>query len=81
VKLMTNKRRLRNILILGGVGAGVGAVIGAATFSSCSSQSFCIQPLGRGGLTGIGAAVGFVGGAVAGAVSPSHKMIYSVNSH
>jgi len=81
VKLMENKHRLRNILILGAVGAGVGAGIGASVVRSCSSQSLCIQPIGKGGLAGIGAAVGFVGGTVVGALLPSHKMIYRVNSH
>jgi len=81
VKLMENKHRLRNTLIGGAVGAGAGAGIGAAVVRSCSSQSFCIQPIGRGGLAGIGAAVGFAGGAIVGALLPSHKMIYRVNSH
>jgi len=89
VKVMENKHRVRNTLVgmgLGGaVGAGVGAGIGAATFHSCSSQSFCIQPVGKGGQTGIGAAFGFAGGAVVGAVvgalSPSHSTIYRVKSH
>lgn len=89
VKLMKNKRRLRNTLIGlgvgGGVGAGVGAGIGAATFHPCSSQSLCIQPVGKGGQTGIAAAFGFAGGAAVGAVigvlSPSHSTIYSVKTH
>jgi hypothetical protein len=62
VKLMENKHRLRNAFLAGGLGAGVGAGIGAATFHSCASQSFCIQPAGRGSLAGIGAAIGFAGG-------------------
>jgi hypothetical protein len=81
VKLMKNKHRLRNTLIGGAVGAGAGAVIGAATSHPCSSQSFCIQPIGKGGAAGIGAAVGFLGGAVVGVLLPSHEMIYSMNSH
>ena len=81
VKLMENKHRLRDTVIWGAVGAGAGAGIGAAVVRSCSSPSFCIQPVGRGGLAGVGAAVGFAGGAVVGALLPSHKMIYSVNSH
>jgi hypothetical protein len=81
VKLMKNKDRLRNILIGGAVGAGAGAGIGAATNHPCSSQGFCIQPIGKGGAAGIGAVVGFVGGAVVGVLLPSHEMIYSVNSH
>ena len=81
VKLMENKHRLRNSLIGGAVGAGAGAGIGAAVDHPCSSQGLCIHPLGRGEAAGIGALVGFAGGAVVGALLPSHKMIYSVNSH
>ena len=81
VKLMENKHRLRNTLIGGAVGAGAGAGIGAATSHPCSSQSFCIQPIGKGGMAGIGAVVGFVGGAVVGVLLPNHEMIYSVDSH
>jgi hypothetical protein len=81
VKLMENKHRVRNTLIGGGVGAGAGAGIGAATFHPCStSQPFCIQPIGKGAITGIGAVVGFAGGAIVGALLPGHKTIYSVNS-
>jgi hypothetical protein len=80
VKLMENKHRLRNALLIGGLGAGVGAGIGAAEFHSCTSQSFCIQPAGKGAYAGIGAAVGFAGGAVVGALTPSHTTIYRVNS-
>jgi len=89
VILTESKHRLRNTLIGaavgGGVGAGVGAGIGAATFHSCSSQQLCIQPVGKGGQTGIAAVFGLVGGAAVGAVTgalvPSHKVIYSVTSH
>jgi hypothetical protein len=81
VKLMKNDHRLRNSLIGAGVGGGVGAGIGAATFSPCSSQSFCIQPGGRALPAGIGAVVGLVGGAVVGAFLPTHKTIYRVTSH
>jgi len=80
VKLMKNKHRLRNTLIGGAVGAAAGAGIGAATNHSCSSQGFCVQPIGKGGAAGIGAVVGFLGGAVVGVLLPSHEMIYSVNS-
>jgi hypothetical protein len=77
VKLMKQSNRLRNSLIAGAVGAGVGAGVGAAAYKGCSpSQAFCIQPIGRGGLAGIGAAVGFVGGAVVGALLPGAKTIY-----
>jgi hypothetical protein len=82
VKLTANKHRLRNTIIGGAVGAGAGAGIGAAAFRPCSaSQTFCIQPVGRGGIAGIGAVVGLAGGAVVGALWPSHKVIYRVDSH
>jgi hypothetical protein len=89
VKLLENKHRRRNTFIGaavgGGVGAGVGAGIGAATFHSCSSQPFCIQPVGEGGQAGIAAVFGLVGGAAIGALTgylvPSHKVIYSATSH
>jgi hypothetical protein len=77
VKLLENKHRLRNAAIGGAVGAGVGAGIGAATYQSCKpAQSFCINPIGRGGQAGIAAVVGFAGGALVGALWPSHKTIY-----
>lgn len=81
VKLMENKHRLRNTLIVGGVGAGVGAGIGAAAFHSCSSQTFCIEPAGRGAFAGVGAIAGFAGGAIVGVLLPSRKTIYDVTSH
>lgn len=75
VKLMENKHRSRNTLIGGAVGAGAGAGIGAASWEN---HGF----LGSKGVGAeVGAAIGFVGGAIAGALLPSHKMIYSVNSH
>jgi hypothetical protein len=55
VKLMKNKHRLRNTLIVAGVGAGVGAGIGAATHKGCSSQSFCLDFGGAALPAGIGA--------------------------
>jgi hypothetical protein len=77
VKLMANKHRLRNAAIGGAVGAGVGAGIGAAAYRSCTpAQSFCIDPIGRGGEAGIFAIIGFAGGALVGALWPSHETIY-----
>ena len=74
IKLMENKHRLRNTLIVGVVGAGVGAGITAASWEN---RGF----LGSKGVGAeVGAVIGFVGGAVVGALLPSHKMIYSVNS-
>jgi hypothetical protein len=77
VKLMENKHRLRNTAIGGVLGAGVGAGIGAAAYRECNpAQSFCIDPIGRGGEAGIFAIVGFAGGAIVGALWPSHETIY-----
>ena len=81
VKLMENKHRLRNTLILGGVGAGIGVGIGAATFQPCPTQSFCIQPGGRGFPVAIGAVLGLVGGAVVGVLLPTHNTIYRATAH
>jgi hypothetical protein len=81
VKLMINKHRLRNTLLAGAAGAGIGAVVGAAGFSPCSTQSFCVGVGNRGEFAGAGAVVGFVGGAIVGVLLPSHDTIYSVGSH
>lgn len=81
VKLTANKHRLRNTLIFAAVGAGVGAGIGAATHKSCSSQSFCLDVGGRALPAGIGAVIGGLGGAVVGAVLPSHSTVYDVAPH
>jgi len=81
VKLMENKHRLRNTLLVGAAGAGVGAAIGAATHKGCSSQSFCIDFGGKALPAGIGAVIGGIGGAVVGAFLPSHSTIYDVTSH
>jgi hypothetical protein len=82
VKWMKNKHRLRNTLILAGIGAGTGAAIGAATYHPCSSsQAFCFDIGGRSLPAGIGAVAGFVGGATVGALLPDHETIYSVSLH
>ena len=78
VKLMEHKHRLRNTLIVAGVGAGVGAGIGAALHKPCSSQSFCLDIGGAALPAGIGAVAGGVGGAVVGILLPSHSTIYQV---
>jgi hypothetical protein len=78
VKLMENRHRLRNAIVGGAIGAGTGAIIGAAAGGpTCnSSQPFCLNVVGRGGTAGIFAAIGGVVGAVIGAVVPSHETIY-----
>jgi hypothetical protein len=81
VKLMENKHRLRNTLIVAGVGAGVGAGIGAALHKPCSSQSYCVDIGGAALPAGVGAVLGGVGGAVVGFLLPSHSTIYHVSSH
>lgn len=82
VKLSRNKHRLRNALILGGIGAGAGAAIGAAQHKGCTSaQAFCLDIGGRALPAGIGAVVGLLGGATVGALLPGHETIYSVSPH
>jgi hypothetical protein len=75
IKLMKNKRRLRNTLIGAGVGAGAGAGITAAAW----------EPHGFLGGRGTGAAVGAVifgvAGAIVGALVPSHEAIYDAGAH
>jgi len=79
VKRMKNNHRLRNTLILAGVGAGIGAGIGAAAHHSCpSTQTFCLDIGGRSLPAAIGGTVGLLGGAVIGALIPTHETIYSV---
>src|ERR1700721_205247 len=70
VKLMEHKHRLRNALIVAGVGAGVGAGIGAALHKPCSSQSFCLDIGGRALPAGVGPVLGGLGGAVVGVLLP-----------
>jgi hypothetical protein len=84
VKLMENRHRLRNTLIGAGVGAGAGAGIGAALDhppKPCPPDVLCLGGLGddnRGLAALVFGAIGLVGGAVVGALLPSHKMIYHV---
>lgn len=88
VKLMKNTHRLRNTLIGAAAGAGVGAGLGAATYSTCQNSPApygffpsCFQLWGRGTQAAFGAAIGFVGGAVTGALWPSHKIIYRASGN
>ena len=66
---LAGRHRLRNALVGGAIGAGAGAGIGAAAGSSNKIG-------GRGAMAALFAAVGFVGGAVVGAILPGHKTIY-----
>jgi|HubBroStandDraft_6_1064221.scaffolds.fasta_scaffold00203_4 hypothetical protein len=80
VKLMENKHRLRNAAIGAAIGAGAGAGIGAGVYTSCKpNETFCIDPIGRGGAAGIFAAVGGATGAIVGALWPSHQTLYHAN--
>lgn len=83
VKLMKNEHRLRNTLIGAAAGVGVGAGIGAASYRPCTtppqSAFFGCLDVGRGPRAAFGALVGLVGGAVTGALWPSHKIIYRLN--
>jgi hypothetical protein len=83
VKPMKNEHRLRNTLIGAPTDAGVGAGIGAASYRPCMTPPqaafFSCLDFGRGPQAAIGALVGLVGGAVTGALWPSHKIIYRVN--
>jgi hypothetical protein len=81
VQRMKNKHRLRNALIVGGIGAGAGAGIGAAVHKGCSStQTFCLDFGGRSWPAGIGAVIGLLGGSTVGALLPNHETIYSAGA-
>jgi hypothetical protein len=78
VKLMKHQHRLRNTLIGAAVGFGAGTGIGAAAAHPCSpSQPYCLAP-GRGIPAAFGGVIGLIGGAVVGALVPSHRTIYLV---
>jgi hypothetical protein len=80
VKLRSS-HRLRNALIIAGIGGGVGAGIGAATFHSCGNEFLCIQPGGRALPAGIFGLTGALGGAAVGALLPAHSTIYKAGRH
>jgi hypothetical protein len=83
IKLMKNEHRLRNTLIGAAAGVGAGAGIGAASYRRCTtppqSASFGCLDLGRGPQAAFGALIGLAGGAVTGALWPSHKIIYRMS--
>jgi len=81
VKLMQNKHRLRNSLIFGAVGAGVGAGIGAVQHKGCAPNAFCLDIGGKALPAGIGAVIGGVGGLIVGALLPQHETIYNATLH
>jgi hypothetical protein len=74
VKLAQNRHRLRNTLIGAAVGGGIGAGVGAVANPRCTGECFFDVP--KGTTAAIGAAVGIIGGAVIGALWPSHVIIY-----
>ena len=75
VTVLDKSHRGRNALILGAVGAGAGAGIGAVS-TRCSSSTDWFCGLGRSIAVGLGGLVGLAGGAGIGAAIPSHPTIY-----
>ena len=75
VTLREKSHRGRNALILGVVGAGAGAGIGAVS-TRCNNATDWFCGLGRSIAVGIGGLVGLAGGAGIGAAIPSHPTIY-----
>jgi hypothetical protein len=73
VKLMEHTHRLRNTLIGAAAGAGAGAGIGAAVTGRPGN---ILTAVSRAKGAGVGAALGVIGGAIIGALWPSHKVIY-----
>ena len=80
VTRLDKSHRLRNILILGAVGAGAGAGIGAAS-TRCSNSSDAFCGLGRSIAVGLGGVLGLGGGMGIGAAIPSHPTIYRIEHH
>jgi hypothetical protein len=85
VKFSKRPRHLRNALITGAVGAGVGAGIGAAVYHPCKTPPQaavqCFDIGGRGLDAAFGGTIGFVGGAVVGALLPTSTTIYHAPAH
>lgn len=74
IKVTQNTHRLRKVLL----GAGIGAVSGAAvTAAGWESNGFLG---GKGAGAAVGASIGCGIGAIVGAVLPSHSTVYSVNA-
>jgi hypothetical protein len=85
VKFSKRARHLRNALIVGAAGAGVGAGIGAAVYHPCETPPQaavqCFDIGGRGLEAAFGGTIGFVGGAVVGALLPTSNTIYHAAAH
>ncbi len=75
VTVLDKSHRLRNALILGAVGAGTGAGIGAVS-TRCNNATDWFCGFGRSIAVGLGGLVGLAGGAGIGAAIPSHPTIY-----
>lgn len=75
VKLSRNTHRLRNTLIGGAVGAGVGAASVAGVWENSGFVG------GKGTGAAIGAGLGFLAGAIVGVLIPSHSTIYNAGDH
>jgi hypothetical protein len=73
VKLMEHAHRLRNTLIGAAAGAGAGAGIGGAV---TGHPGDILTAVSKAKGAGVGAALGVIGGAIIGALWPSHKIIY-----
>jgi hypothetical protein len=80
VILLDKSHRLRNVLVLGAIGAGAGAGIGAAS-TRCSNSSDAFCGLGRSIAVGLGGVLGLAGGVGIGAAIPSHPTIYRIEHH
>jgi len=69
IKRSKRSHRLRNVVVTGLAGAGVGAAIAYGGSGKCP----CI---GRAAVTGVTAVLGLAGGVAIGAFIPSHQTIY-----
>lgn len=76
VKVSSGKRRMINTLVVGGIGAGIGAAVFAATNGGCSTPGWCF--VSRGEAAGIGAVLGAVPGVAIGALLPARDTVYNV---
>ena len=77
VTRLEKTHRLRNALIFGVVGLGVGAGIGAAAGSCHPGDIICA----RGVVAAVGGVGGLLGGLAIGAAVPSHETVYRTKLH